>query len=142
MRRVSNILLLVGGIYSIICAVTFFVMAIVFLTGGSLPIIGRYLEEAFRQAGIDDPERIRLLVQIASISCGVTFIFCAILCIPSAIVSFAARKKPTKGLLIANIVIGYLCGTTYNVIGGVLGLIYNWRLAKKEAKQPQVVDAQ
>ena len=142
MRRASNILLLVGGIYSIACAVAFFITAIVFLTGGSLPIIGRYLEEVLHQAGVDDPERVRLLIQIASISCGCTFIFCAILCIPSAIVSFIARNKPTKGLLIANIVIGYLCGTTYNVVGGVLGLIYNWRLAKKEARQSQVVDAQ
>ena len=142
MRRASNILLLVGGIYSIVCAVTFFVMAIVFLTGGSLPIIGRYLEEALHQAGVDDPERVRLIIQLSSIFTGVTFIFCAILCIPSCIVSFVARKNPTKGLLIANIVIGYLCGTTYNVVGGILGLIYNWRLAKKEARQPQVVDAQ
>ena len=142
MRRASNILLLVGGIYAIVCAVTFFVMGIVFLTGGSLPIIGHYLEEAFKQAGIDDPEKVRLLIQIASISCGVTFIFCAVLCIPSCIVSFAARKNPTKGLLIANIVIGYFCGTTYNVVGGILGLIYNWRLARKEAREPKVIDAQ
>ena len=142
MRRASNILLLVGGIYAIVCAVTFFVMGIVFLTGGSLPIIGHYLEEAFRQADIDDPEKVRLLIQITSISCGVTFIFCAVLCIPSCIVSFVARKNPTKGLLIANIVIGYLCGTTYNVVGGILGLVYNWRLARKEAREPKVIDAQ
>ena len=141
MRRASNILLLVGGIYSIVCAVTFFVTAIVFFVGGT-PIYGRYLEEALIQAGIDDPERVRLLVQLSSILCGVAFIICAILCIPSAILSFVARNKPTKGLLIANIVIGYLCGTTYNVVGGILGLIYNWRLAKKEARQSQVVDVQ
>ena len=141
MRKISNILLLIGGIYSIVCAVTFFIFAIVFFVSGT-PLLAHYLEPVLQEAGVDDPDRIVLLIQISAISAGVTLLFCAILCIPSAGLSFVARKKPAKGLLIANIVIGYLCGTTYNVIGGIFGLIYNWRLAKKEARQPQVVDAQ
>ena len=142
MRKISNVLLLIGGIYAIVSAVALFVMGIVFLTGGSLPIITHYLEQALHQAGIDDPDRVALAIQLASILSGVTFLLMAVLCIPSCVVSFAARKNPTKGLLIANIVIGYFCGTTYNVVGGILGLIYNWRLAKKEAREPKVVEAE
>lgn len=141
MRKISNILLLIGGIYSIVCAVAFFVTAIVFFVSGT-PLLAHYLEPALQEAGVDDPERIVLLIQICAITCGVTFVFCAILCIPSAILSFAARKNPSKGLLLANAIIGYLCGTTYNVVGAILGLIYNHKLAKKNAQQPQVVDAQ
>ena len=141
MRRASNILFLIGGIYAIISAVTLFVFAIIFLTGG-LPFLGQYLTPLFEQAGIDDPEKVTLAIQIASICMGVFFLLMAILCIPSAILSFVVRGKPTKGLLIANIVIGYFCGTTYNVVGGVLGLVYNWRLAKKEARDQKVIDAQ
>ena len=142
MRKISNILLLIGGIYAIVSAVALLVMGIVFLTGGSLPIIGHYLEQALHQAGIDDPDRVALAIQLASILSGVTFLLMALLCIPSCVVSFAARKNPTKGLLIANIVIGYFCGTTYHVVGGILGLIYNWRLAKKEAREPKVIEAE
>ena len=141
MRKVSNILLLIGGIYSIICAVGFFITAIVFFVSGT-PLLAHYLEPLLKEANVDDPDKVVLLIQICSITCGVMFIYCAVLCIPSAILSFVARKKPTKGLLMANIIVGYLCGTTYNVVGGILGLIYNHKLARKNAKQPQVVDAQ
>ena len=141
MRKVSNILLLIVGIYSIVAAVSLFITAIVFFVGGT-PLLGHYLEPLLVEAGIDDPERITFLIQICSISCGVSMLWVAILCIPSAILSFKARKNPTKGLLLANVIVGYLCGTTYNVVGGILGLIYNARLARKEAQQPKVVDVQ
>ena len=34
---------------------------------------------------------------------------------------------------------GIMC---MGALGGILGLIYNYRLAKKEAQQPKVIDAQ
>lgn len=141
MRKVSNILFLIGGIYAIVSAVTLFVFAIIFLTGAS-PLLEVALKPILEQNGVTDPDKVVLLIRIYSIVCGVVFLIVAALCIPSAIVSFLVRKNPSKGLLIANIVIGYLCGTTYNVVGGILGLIYNYRLAKKEAQQPKVIDAQ
>ena len=141
MRKISNILLLIGGIYSIVCAATFFVMSIIFYTGGATVFFSKYITDALHEAGVDDPERVKMIIGICSISAAVTLDFCAVLCIPSAVVSFMARKKPVKGLLIANIVLGYLVGTTYNVVGGILGLIYNHKLAKKNA-QSKVVDVQ
>ena len=141
MRKISNILLLIGGIYSIVCAVGFFITAIVFFVSGT-PLLAHYLEPLLKEAGVDDPDRIVLLIQISAIASGATFLYCAILCIPSAILSFAARKNPSKGLLLANAIIGYLCGTTYNVVGGILGLIYNHKLERRNAQQAKVVDAQ
>ena len=142
MRKISNILLLIGGIYSIVCAATFFIFSIVLFSGGATVFFSKYITEALHEAGIDDPERVQMIILISSISAGVTLDLCAILCIPSAILSFAARKNPKKGLLLANAIVGYLCGTTYNVVGGILGLIYNARLARKEAQQSKVVDVQ
>lgn len=139
MRRASNILLLVGGIYSIICAASFFIVAIVLFVSGT-PLLGHFLEPILVEHGVDDPEKVIMIIQICSISLGVTMLFCAGLSIPSAVVAFLARKKPEKGLLIVNIVFGYLIGY-YNLAGGILGIIYNKRLARKNA-QNKVVDVQ
>lgn len=141
MRKISNILLLIGGIYSIVCAATFLIFSIVLFSGGMVTMFNQYITEALHQGGVDDPEKVKMIIGICSVSAAVTLLVCAIMCIPSAVVSFLARKKPVKGLLIANIVLGYLVGTTYNVVGGILGLIYNHKLAKKNA-QSKVVDVQ
>ena len=141
MRKISNILLLIGGIYAIVCAATFFIFSIVCFAGGATAFISKQITEWLHEAGVDDPDRVKMIIGICSMTAGATLLVCAILSIPSAVVSFLARKKPVKGLLIANIVLGYLVGTTYNVVGGILGLIYNHKLAKKNA-QSNVVDVQ
>ena len=124
MRTASKILVLVGGISAIVCAVSLFTMAIMFFMGG-IPFFTNYLEQILQQQGVDDPERITLIIRLSSIFLGVFFMMMSIFSIPSAVVSFLATKKPTKGLLIANIILGYLSGSNYNIAGGIFGLIAN-----------------
>ena len=141
MRKVSNILLLVGGISAILCVVSFIVTAIMFFVAGGSPIIANILEPILKEQGIDDPDKITFAVQVCSLSMGFFFLIMGICGIPAAIVSFVAQKNPSKGLLIANIILGYFAGSYFSLAGGVVGLIANSREESK-AKNSNVVDAQ
>ena len=135
MRKVSQILLLVGGILAIVCAVSLLVTSIILFAGS--PIAKQVLEPIFEQQGITDPEKITLAIQIASITMGVFFLIMALCGVPAAVVSFAARKKQSKGLLIACIILNWLSGSYFGIAGGIVGLIAN----SKESKQQKVIDA-
>ena len=136
MRKVSQILLLVGGILAIVCAVSLFTTAIVLFAGGS-PLLKQVLEPILKEQGINEPEKITLAIQAASITMGVFFLLMALCGIPAAVVSFAARKNQSKGLLIACIVLNYFSGSYFGIAGGIVGLIANSR----ENKQQKVIDA-
>ena len=140
MRKVSKILLLVGGILAIVTAVSLLITAIVLFVSGS-PLLTQFLEPILRENGIDDPEKITLTIQIASITMGVFFVFMALCGVPAAIVNFLGSSKQTKVLLIACIILNYLSGSYFGIAGGIVGLIANAR-EKKQAQNSNVVDAQ
>ena len=142
MRKVSKIFLLVGGISAIICAFTFFVCAIVFFVGLN-PALLDAIKDALIQAGNPDPDVVITFIKVYSVLCGVFFIIFAALCVPSAVIAFKAQKaeKPSKGLLIANIILGYLSCSFYNFVGAIVGLIQNAREDRKD-KKAQIADAQ
>lgn len=140
MRKVSRILLLVGGILAIVTAVSLLITAIILFASGS-PLLTQFLEPLLKEQGIDDPEKITLTIQIASITMGVFFVFMALCGVPAAIVNFVGRKKQSKGLLIACIILNYFSGSYFGIAGGIVGLIANAR-EKKQAENSNVVDAQ
>ena len=92
MRKVSRILLLVGGILAIVTAVSLLITAIVLFVSGS-PLLTQFLEPILRENGIDDPEKITLTIQIASVTMGVFFVFMALCGVPAAIVNFLGSSK-------------------------------------------------
>ena len=140
MRKVSRILLLVGGILAIVTAASLLVTAIILFASGS-PLLTQFLEPILKEQGIDDPEKITLAIQAASIAMGVFFLLMAICGVPAAVVNFAARKNQSKGLLIACIILNYLSGSYFGIAGGIVGLIANAR-EKKQVQNSNVVDAQ
>ena len=139
MRKVSRILLLVGGILAIVTAVSLFITAIVLFVGGS-PVLNQILEPIFKEQGIEDPEKLTLAIQAASITMGVFFLLMALCGVPAAVISFVARKKQSKGFLIACIVLISFSGGYFGIAGGIVGLIANSR-ENKQAKNSQVIDA-
>ena len=140
MRKVSRILLLVGGILAIVTAVSLLITAIVLFVGGS-PLLTQFLEPLLKEQGIDDPEKITLAIQVATVTMGVFFLLMALCGVPAAIVNFVGSKKQSKGLLIACIVLNYFSGSYFGIAGGIVGLIANAR-EKKQAQNSNVVDAQ
>ena len=143
MRNISRALLLVGMILAFVY-VGVFVFAAIASFGAA---IGSNFAKGFYDYIIKemefegDPETLNLVTTIICVSMGVTFIILAIASIPTAIVALMGRKNPSKGLLIANIVFGALCGTYFSIAGGVLGLIANAREARRAAAAT-VIDAQ
>ena len=144
MRKISKIFLLVGGIYAIVCAFSFVICSIIFFAGMN-PALADYLKELLARAGAPDPDKIVALILGYSILLGVLMLISAIVCIPSAVVAFKAQKtdEPTKKILVVNIILGYLSGSFYNMVGGIIGLIQNGREERRAKKeQAKVVDAQ
>ena len=143
MKKASQIILLIGGIFAIIGIVSYFLAAIFYVAIGSLGA-------AIASGAIDTSDLPAQIVDIITrievtfgaslpyisgmlIGLGVLFIIFMAMCIPAAVLSFLARSKEKKALYITCIVFGVLSTTLLPTVGGVLGLI-----AKiKEDKQQQ-----
>ena len=141
MRRLSNTFLTIGAVLAFVFAGVLILTSIIFFVIGSPAFAEMFregLEENANYSG-EDINTAVLAFQLAFTICGVAFIMVGVLRIPSGVIAILAKKNPTKGLLIANIVLGALCGCYFNIAGGVIGLIYNGKLARREVK---VVDAQ
>ena len=143
MRRLSNTFLTVGMILAIILGVTFLSAAIVLFIMAS-PVcenVLRKIIEEIPDKGDKTIETIILVVQGLLIGWGVGCIFVGGFAIPSAIVASKAKKNPTDGLLIANIVLGCF-GSSFNIAGGILGLIYNARVRRNERRAAKAANNQ
>ena len=128
MKRVANILLLVGGIIGIVLAVTYFVTAIVYFILSS-PVFAETLIEGLRNGTITtdfkggDLAEAVVYVQAAFATVAIVFISLVPFTVASAIICFVGRKKQSMPLYIANIVFGVLGSTIVNTVAGVLGVI-------------------
>ena len=132
MRKASNTLLLIGAILSIVMAIVWMILAIIYLAAGA--VVQAIIDGTFTGGSVPDIvielERSGLtLQQIASTLKvdGVIFLLLMFVAIASCVLGFVARNKNNKGLFIANIVLGLACGAELNAIGGVLGLVASSR---------------
>ncbi len=120
LRKIGRILLLVGGIFSLLA------MGLCFL----LAIAGFVFPAFAEQLGL--PQEV---VMIAGIAGGVVLLIAAVLCLVAGVVGIKGFKAHEKGNYIANIVFGVLTYEWLLIAGAVLGLI---ALAKeKKAAAPE-----
>lgn len=129
MKNLSRTFLLIGAILSIL---SFFG----FIIGGAtcMYVAGHISDEVLKEAfkniwnqlvGDNDAQKLECLRLILK-TLGGLMIFWSLITIPAAICSFAARNKPTTGMLVAVIVLGVLSGTSvFVILGGIFGLIGN-----------------
>lgn len=127
MKKVSRILLLVAGIYSLVCASIFIILGIVFLVYSSpdkkdivIEGIKRGFITTVYQGTVEEKAQFvqtlwKVLGVISLVECVFGFI--------NAFVSFTARKNETKPLHIINIVFGVISGLVINVVGAIFGMI-------------------
>ena len=140
MKKVSSILFLVGGIYSVVCAVIFLMLGggFIVLSG---PAFTAYIVEGIKNGTINTtfegitPEEIAAIVQALFVGYGIGMIFFTVLSTVNAVVSFMARKSANKGMMIANIILGAVSCMVVNLVGGIFGLI----ALKKEANSGEFV---
>lgn len=135
MKRASNIVLLVGQIFGIVMSVVCFLTAISCFVCAGIPELRDALVEVFENNGVDfgnfDAETLVLFIQSLIITSGVMMILLGVVSIIDAVMAAKAIKEPTKGRLIACIILG-LFSTDITVVGGILGLI---ALGKEERRK-------
>ena len=139
MKKVANILLLVGGILAVVCIVVYLIMGVAFIIASG-PALTEPLIEGIESGNISSDfqgattEEIVKLIQLFFLTLGIVFICFVPFAIANCIICFVGKAKQTKGMYILNIVFGILSWTLVNTVGGVLGLI-----AKiKEEKRAQL----
>ena len=127
LKKVSEVFLILGEIFSFVYMAGFIIAAVVFFIGGS-PVCHDLIVKLIEEGNINSsfagtPEEVAIYVQIVLISTGITFVIWAVLTLVNALVAMKARKNPSKGAYIANIILGLLSCVELNLIGGIFGLI-------------------
>jgi hypothetical protein len=136
MRKVSNIMMLLNGIFSIIGCVTLVVMGIILILFGT-PVFGDLLRQALEQyegsmPADFDPELFLTILSATFISVGVIFILSVAPMIVLAILSFKARGNHSRGMLLAIIIMSAILDSAFGIVGGIFGLIANRKEPKGE----------
>ena len=144
MKRLSKSFLRVGGIIDIVIAASMFITVIVFAILAS-PVFTDALVKGFENgtahtAAPGTPEEQAFAVQIVFLGLAVGFSFIVVGAIIASIFSFKAVKNYNKGMLIANIVLGFACGSKFSAAAGILGTIALAR-ENRNASRQEVVDA-
>ena len=143
MNRISNVMLRVGMILCIICGATLLFCTPFLITLGVSPHIHQMIVEAVENGSVDSeyaPEIAAGIVQGTMLATGVFCLIYGALCVAAAIVSSKTLREPSRGRYIACIVLGCM-STGFAIAGGVLGLIYQARVARNERRQ-KVIDAE
>lgn len=142
MRRISRTMLMIGMIFAYVSIGVCLLAAISFIITGSLPVMQDVWHKVAEEAKMENPDAFAIIMTSMLITSGVVLIFVAGLSIPTAIVAKKARatEEPTNGILIANIVLGFVCGTYFSVAGGILGIIANKRI-ERNRRRAGVIDA-
>lgn len=153
MKKASKILLtvafIIGLIAAIGCLIGGVVVAIlVFVSPDmfSTSEVAIAIEQTFAEMEIDvDEETLALIIK--AVIALVYMIFCVIGFIVLLVVAIIAKKGTNakrQGILIANIVIGFIGSSIFSIVGGVLGIIALKReasIAARPAPQPKPAPA-
>lgn len=136
MRKVSNIMMLLNGINSIIGCVTLVVMGIILILFGT-PVFGNLLRQALEQykgsmPADFDPELFLSILSVTFIVVGISFILSVAPMIILAILSFKARGNHSRGMLLAIIIMSAILDSAFGIVGGIFGLIANRKEPKVE----------
>ena len=128
LRKISEVFLIVGEVFSFVYMATFLIMSIVFFIAGSplcTDLIVKGIEEGRINSSVGGgtPEEMATYVQLIFVLLAITFVIWAVLTLVNALIAIKARKTPSKSLYVANIVLGLLSCVEFNLVGGILGLI-------------------
>ena len=143
MNRISNTMLRIGMILCIISAASLIFCVPFFITMGVSPRIHQMIVEAVENGSVNSdyaPEIAAGIVQGVLLASGIVCLIYGGLCVAGAIVPSKTLKEATRGRYIACIVLG-LMTTNFATAGGILGLIYQARVARNERRQ-KVIDAE
>ena len=127
MKKISDIVLVIGGILGILAILGFLagtILSAVIANGGIKDVIVSGIEDGSINVGTDGTteEKYQYVVAVFKIMM-VLFIVLMVFDLMCVIICFVSAKKSKSGLYIADIALGVLLGNLIILIGGILGLI-------------------
>ena len=127
MKKVANILFLVGGIYSIISVASLAITGTVLLVlSGSFftaTLVQGIIDGTVNSSFTGSPEEVAAAIQLMFLIMGICFVTVASFGVANSIVSFKGRSTDRKEIFVINIVFAYLSGNTINLVASIFGLI-------------------
>lgn len=126
MRRASEILLLIGSILAFVIAGLFLLLSLAYLVVG-YGALHNELAEALKNGSIHATSMGREMtvdeVELVFLIVGYVFLALAPLCLAIAIVGLMTKKKRSRGLYIASMVLGALFAPPLTFLGGLFGIL-------------------
>ena len=136
-------MLRIGMILSIICGALLIFASPFLITLGVSPKIHEMIAEAVRNGDVNSdyaPDVAATVVQAMLLTYGIICVVFGAICVASAAVSSKALRAPSTGRYIACIILGSM-STQFAIAGGILGIIADARIRRKEARE-KIVDAE
>ncbi len=129
MKKAGQILLLISGIFTIISAIAVIIGGIVCLVFAG-PELRQVIIDGIKDGTITTtipgtPEEVAAILQSTFLVVGISLLASVIVIVGCAVVAFLGVKFNSKGLYIANIVLGIVGGSIFSLIGGILCLASN-----------------
>ena len=141
MKKVSNVVLLIGGILAFLEVFGLIVAGIVMLVLGS-PACTNIIVEGVKNGTVHvsgqegTPEEIAVVAQLILVITGIVMFLISLPTVAAGVVALIARVKEKDGLYIASIVLGIVSGYNFVIIaGGILGLIKEKNSIKEEVQE-------
>lgn len=129
MKKAGQVLLLISGIFTIISTIGVIVGGIVCLFFAG-PEARQWIIDGIKDGTITTtipgtPEEVAAILQSTLLIVGISLLVSIVVTVGCAVVAFLATKYDSKGLYIANIVLGIVGGSIFSLIGGILCLASN-----------------
>ena len=127
MKKASDILLLIGAIFTIFAAIGCLIGMIVLFVFAS-PNYTQVLVDAIKSGEIHSDvqgsaEEIAAVLQLGFRFGGIGCLVATLCEVAVVVVAFVARAKQTTGLYIASLVLGVLGGSLLVLLGSIFGLV-------------------
>ena len=140
MKKASKILLLVGGIMSLVLAGIVLILSITFTVLGS-PAVVEAIREGIEKGQITtsaaNTEAAVIIFQSTMITTAIFFYIWTVILIINGIIALISRGKTSKGLYIASIILGFASGVEVNAVGGIFGII-----GTRRERREQIIDVE
>ena len=127
MKKASNILYLIGGIYAIVSVAALLIAGVILLIFSSSALTATIIkgieEGTIHTSFTGSPEEIAVMIQITFLAIGITFIAVSAIYVIAGIIAFKGRNNDKKNLFVANIVFGVITENPLILLASIFALI-------------------
>ena len=141
MKKASYILFIIGAACSFLIAFAFIVCSIVFFVFAG-PNCTQMIVDGIRNGSIRStiggtPEEKAAIIQLVFLITAIVFIPGTLIAIASGVFSILGTKKESSVLYVLNIVFGLLCGSFFNLVAAIIGMISYQKPVQEQPNQQQ-----